>query len=432
MRGRTNIPPRKQPVINGIVQSFTVASGNTIEKGDFVKYHLSDVTRAFDERNITDVNVYNYDVANNKYIVVGYDGTNYVFVIYLVQTSSSGVSVLDSVVTTDVGTSTKEGYPPFIEGGNVYFLSSVSSGDVESSDAICVLKHYLVTNDEFVEQNDISFSISKTYLTGLSSARYVYPIGAVVKNNVLFVFINSTGYLSGNGTRYPLYVLQYSISQGVVAYQNSIRLTSWLQALLTVSPTRCFCYGDRIVIGCRVDAFAFSFDSTTGLYVFDGTYCGASSNTQNIQKVVCDGRYLFVYGNSISSKVYDLNQSGFVALHTISQSGTFYALGYVDVGKFIARIGNDYVVYVVGATLTSFSKTLNLIPISFIPYDGETSYYLKSGVVYGRIVIDFDNEGIEIGIFDGSVEEYDGSGAIGFAKTGGIGGSTIQVYTPSV
>ena len=44
MRGRTNVPVRPNAIINGSLKTYTVADGQNIEKGDFVRVYTEPIS----------------------------------------------------------------------------------------------------------------------------------------------------------------------------------------------------------------------------------------------------------------------------------------------------------------------------------------------------------------------------------------------------
>ena len=89
MRGRTNVMQRKDPTINGLVRNFTVATGNTITKGDFVSYKLQAGKKTVTDYG-TGISQKVYDKANGLYVALyqKYDNGIYTYYVCLVDIST--------------------------------------------------------------------------------------------------------------------------------------------------------------------------------------------------------------------------------------------------------------------------------------------------------------------------------------------------------
>ena len=98
MIGRTNVPQRKSPTINGDIANFTVANGNTISVGDFVSYKLMEEIKTFNNNTYNKDFVLPYDEENDKYVVCLKGGTgNTEKLIQLVQVVNGDVEILDTI-----------------------------------------------------------------------------------------------------------------------------------------------------------------------------------------------------------------------------------------------------------------------------------------------------------------------------------------------
>ena len=53
MRGRTNITPRKEPIVNGQLISATVEANDSISVGDFVEYRVDYAETVTSDYNIS-------------------------------------------------------------------------------------------------------------------------------------------------------------------------------------------------------------------------------------------------------------------------------------------------------------------------------------------------------------------------------------------
>lgn len=446
MRGRTNIPPRKNPVINGELQSFVVANGHTITKGDFVSFQVQNMiesTPLLENVNFTKI---------TKRYVPGYfiqEGfLNNKSYYYLVKCENGNITIIDSINNITTGSS-----------------EYVNSFDIYDN------KVYILTSDKKVRIYSVSISgftfieeIPITY-SGYSS----YMMSVCVLDSTHLVIMN---YYTGQ---------QPSYSYGFVMYldeENSsiTRLYTFLTESGTGYHTLKRINGNTIAIAPKLNTnggnkytivkFSNDFSSSTKiernlpsvlLYDFDFSddglcFCGysidenvpSSSNSRNV--------YVMKYVES-DDNIELLNVS-------LTSYFTYYATGGV-----INFIGDEILVtqfYVTSPPTTQQtvfcveSAYIGLTSLGLEVVDNATSemistayslvnqfYDVSSSRVNVAMLLSLSNQKyfmrqmveddeITIGVITSFVEEYSGNSRkpIGFANTSGNAGEIVQVFVP--
>lgn len=427
MRGKTNIPPRLKPVINGDVENFVVASGNTIAKGDFVSYVLNNQYTSFDSRNMTLQYKYEYDEVNHKFLLA-FTVTNASPVIMLVQVTNGELVVLDSVEAENVvyfGGAC-------IDGSYIYVCQAPSS--ISSGAANVVVKKYEIVNDEIVYLQDYTNTIT---ISGSSVSGVVRGI-AVKGSKVYFgVKYKSSSYASVR--------LFYGEFGEEIPYNKYVDLASVGNNYADISHLVSYVDGNYIVI---IGTLHYTNYLSSFVVAIDTTLQTVTTN--DLIKVNLNERLTGC--DKYGSKIFCATNSGISIIEFANGAFTIlYNEQYTNYkGSIIGRVSQDeFVVYftnasktrtfTIGETIQTVDNSLNSIvmevdsSLHYILSDFTTNVLLECSSANG-VVKYFGNvdetNGFVIGEPTNYVQSYNGSFTVGFAKTGGTAGDTIQVYVP--
>lgn len=454
MRGRTNIPNRKDPIINGDVENFVVAANNTITKGDFVSVVRNGDYRVLNELQYTVLYKKLYDVVNKKMVVVAKSSGGVFYAFLMKQNSSGSVEIIDSI-SLDTQNAVKCFFDFNVSTNSLYYKLNVSTNHSDYRN----IHKYSIVNDEFVVQPNLVIPLTGNPLTG-------FAVFGVEEN---FAYTHSSSY-----SYFAVYSVVNNQYQKVV---NDITIPKTAQYVMS---------GDNcvIVIGEANNSgsiiykfYNFSLTGSTGTISqttlnFSNTINSAETNDMQI---VGNTLYLLinVRSNASSSSIYwyrpivgifdlsgnpmtvkfynnfttvtpswchwwiDYGDANNVIIHSVSNYGTA-TYGYGVTGMIVlTKNEQDLFSFIVGE-FQNISLTQNGM-IGFMD-NGEiksvvftSDYSTTSGAVPSRGVIEYsfsvgENE-ILFGQPTNFVKAYDGS-SIGFAKTDGVAGDTVQIYVP--
>lgn len=465
MIGRTNVPQRKSPTINGDIANFTVANGNTISVGDFVSYKLVEEIKTFNNNTYTKDFVLPYDEENDKYVVCLNVGTgNTEKLIQLVQVVNGDVEILDTISVI-----VSSGYEISFDvyNGSMWYVKSAT---ISSNTLTFTVGNINIQNDEFVDGVDLTGSCSTASVVSNISA----PTTAFVRNGRIFF----SGYVtSGTGSsrkvaRYCYWVKQ---SGGVYSVEGSCQTSNITSAISNLYHEFCsmqqndiitvdksggvYCYVSLIVYDSVNDTYSFG----NSVYVQTGTYSQSFAQYVNIaynkqylgltlgygnSSFVCDLK-VYTVSNGVLTKIVDTSVSGVYSANSYPKvfclkGNSFVCVSGVEgasyIGKYCKVLCCDIDEYGVSTVATKYvENTANeeneiCANVSFVIPVSKTSFLTygnKGGATkYFKSLIDYDNNSVSFGEFGNVVESYSGNFNVGFAKTSGVGGDTIQVYIP--
>lgn len=456
MRGRTNIPNRKDPIINGDVENFVVAQNNVITKGDFVS-----VVRESGYRTLSNVKysvIYKrlYDVVNKKSVLVIKSDSGFYYAVVM-QCTSGGVQIITQTpIDNVINTSVRFDFNTY--NNTLYYTNNVGT----SHQSYGVIYSYAIVNNEFVAQNAISLPNKPTdgiyalavfgnnqdiaiihgtsfYFRVYSKVNDVYTYASLDVASITNPNSNNAVY-AASGDNCAI-VLGYSNQSGargdhVVKFYNYSSTNATIEKL-EVNTTR-----DAIYYSCD-----FEIVGDTFFYVGNVRYNASSSSAYWYKPFVA---IFDISGNTLSAKFLE-------EFTTVTPSWSFWWIDYGDDNEFLIQSFSRYgtASYGVGMSgyivLTEdnqgvFSFVVSQYQDLIVPQAGMISFTnndeikaiafatdtsSSSGVVgiveYSLTVV--DNE-IVIGQPTNFVKAYDGKGSIGFAKTDGVAGDTIQIYVP--
>lgn len=446
MRGKTNIPPRLRPVINGDVQNFVVASGNTIAKGDFVSYVLASNSKNFDARQLTLDYKREYDEINHKFVVVFKVNGVTSPVIMLLQVIQGEIVVLDSK-SVEI---TKEYVGASTDGMNIYVCDCtyVVVGAVQQT---VIVKKYQIVNDEIVFVEDFSQQLPiqsvsssgtlRTYICGISvvgSKVYLaynrYTKVSSTINSVMQVIYTTLGgtFPTAGGSGSTGYIALYNTNSAL-----DLKYYSWV-------------VGNKIIMLAYVmSSSQICFNAILGIYdVTQEAFLDKKTNlfqstSMSIGLVDYFGSKLFLIAGS-KICFYDLSGSSIVDLYSQGDVRVAYFCGQVGQNKFVVIYYNGTTTlareFVFGEEITAIDNDVTgSIVGSIVPSETIFSNYTNHSILNSinnpvGTTEYFATDDAELGFVIGQptnyVKEYDGGYTVGFAKTGGNAGSVIQVYIP--
>ena len=431
MRGSTNITQRSGTVpVNGDIKEYVVADGNEIKVGDFVKYGtISSEVVLHDNSS----KIYRNDkISDNNYLILQ---NNSLYLIELIDYNVNVLSVYNDYVIINYTILDDNSIvcciesSPYVirikvENGNFVFLNSAVDSPVITTSLCCFYwEGYFF--------NVISYSSSSTKIRlhyykvtegyGIeyvsyyeySSASWGVPPYSMSFDNGKLLFFGTGGSSSSSSSWAREFVyLSLSIVSGSLVVEEKVSLNLGVSSISIISGGCvffdkyyvCLAYLNgrstnwliiNLLSGTKQTKTLSSFGISGG-----GGYNGMLSN-------VFEGKYIVLY-MSDSISIFEFSESdGSIYLSSNILTGLPIDLsGLSSMGNYGCIICYDNIANVL--ICKSNSGTLSYI------YD----ISLNRDIISGRI----DKNVVESYIT--------GDIAIGFAKTGGTSGETIQVYVP--
>lgn len=442
MRGRTNVTQRSGAAqVNGDVKECVIEAGNTISIGDFVsyvpakdEYYISDDGSLLSNMTPVKVGSYFLYLSNNK-----------LYAFSLV----NGIMVLskkyDAYVLTEMA----------IYNNYIFCIARNESSSTNYTYSIIKLKF---ENGNFEKVNDIN-------LTG----RYVWGISVNLNYNYV-IAIGFENRKRGTTSYYDPY-----FHAEVFKIEDMLKIDGFSE--VSLNSEYVFALGNVVCKGDKIYAFCSGNDQYTPYQttyavevVIDIDFVGKTIDVSFVKNIkgfksgydnnsiipvgIFENKICYIYRYShteLRYLVFDINTLSFSSDKTlVNKSSGYLFKGSNYDGFFIL----NYYSYD-----TSNSSTKNTFAsVKFNPDTSELVFIGSLGNVFGEVqasgLIIYDNYTIyEIGSINSSdtkerkliisqdgteiqnavdkdkVKSYSGS-SIGFAKTGGSAGQTIEVYVP--
>ena len=459
MRGRTNIPNRKDPIINGDVENFVVAENNTIARGDFVS-----VVRNGTYRVLTDVNLivmYKklYDVVNKKAIIVART-ENDIYYGLIIKYTSGGSEIINQVPLDNIF-STYAKFDFNIYNNILYFVNNVGTGHQSYGNVYS----YAIVNDELVAQDVITLpNKPNDGIIGLAVFGTNQDIAIIHGTTALFrvysknsnneyvyklydtdsvTNLTSNGfYFAGSGDNCVIIVGNSNQSGAdghhIVKFYNYSSSDATISKLEIVPSGMSFSDGyEAQIIG---DVFYFVIDCK---YSASGGSSYWFRPKVGIVDISLDNLMVKYFNefSTINPSWYgwriDYGDENTVIVHDISRYGTAtYGYGVTGViilteseqGVYNAVVGEFKEINTPQDGGVAFMDGGELKIVAFTTSSSGSVSISAVGVVeYSFSVV---GDEIVFGEPTNFVKSYDGKGYIGFAKTGGGAGDTVQIYVP--
>lgn len=452
MRGRTNVPQRKAPTINGTVQNMTVASGKSVLTGDFVQYKMQEQDSRVSSDDITLLVRNNFKISNDIFtqqeinvvnlvdVSDAYSVINYVNGVFHWKLSDGKILVLEDVYLK-LYSITNNAFN-LIQELNV---GSENIGGVNTKySTVCQLsngKIILCTcgYNSGYRMYYKSCDYVNGVLSNLSSSSYISnsnfeqkAIGVIVGEN------NSFGlYIQIDTTYTPFYkVVRCVFENNAVAYKEYLYLTTNVQnrrrGLITLlNKNYVLMLGNN-----STNAYEFYVGKVTSSgfeQIYDinvKSYVGASAeNIAWSASMISDSEILVTY--TIGGKTGSVTCYFFVV--TIDEVGSQITTSNV-VAKTITytQLSGSYIAYDLLGVGTGFKN--NNGKVFYLWYCHQQYNPLAQSQYSGKYITKFtfyDNV-LAIGEETSYVEKWNGGRALGFAKTGGSNGDTVEIYVPQL
>lgn len=460
MRGKSNVPIRKAPVINGVLENMTVASGNTIKKGDFVQYEMQE-----SDKNISStlgVMYYHrqYNLGNGRFLCG--EKSNLVKLISV----KEGYSELSSAVGT---------FFCLLNDGNVAVLNSdkitiydISGGKFQKLSDFTVEKHSTarasdgslqtpyaglcqVSSGEIIYVRYASYTSSSTtwefnaydYSDGEIENKLASTTENLTSNNYIQDFVVfDDGYFyavfvrTGNNSGETLRV-QYSDAS--FAFENTGKNISqrfYNNSLYSTTSCGANCFANNILDSMTL--YYLEKDNITSIMNFVG---GDGDGYSGTLTKYCSS---FVFLNE--SKILVCVAYGQPSGSPKRTLGCFYLIDFDLETKTGVRsnVVQLEITYTLNITNTALSNTIFGLGTGMI--DDGNIYYVwdargvnssqqsYSSDYSGKYLLKlfYNNGKLYGGSPSGYVEKFDGGNAIGFANSGGSGGDVIGVWKPQI
>lgn len=460
MRGRTNVTQRSGTVpVNGQVKQYEVATGNTIAAGDFVTAITESV-----ETNIASLNsvssstsdysgqVYQREIGeiSGKKVFYFYAHNNRYFSIFLFVIKDVNGDVISVLNYNPVRIDNYIG--PACVIGNYIILSDYYDSLSSNNKGLKVLK---LSDDlqtyEIVQnfKDDYTLGLFGVFKISDSKIITIYYTNSTFKGFALYSFNNGQLTLLQYSANSSIPGAGYDDCYGILSDDgNSIYVTF-------VYSSKLYCATAKI----NENSIESSNVSNTGIDVTSLTLTKICKLSENIY--FCLGNYdsLNVIMFSISdngnfglknvSSLTDLNESNLSAKYSVLTSngdGSYFVLYIVSNGSSLRAckisFSNDSVnIDIKYGSLNSNSykyynsylvdKCGDKYFIRYVQKYGNGSSGTKNSSVYFITEMKATTTGETIDLGGGlKVSSYNGK-SIGFAKTGGTAGQTIQVYVPN-
>lgn len=427
MRGRTNIPPRKAPRVNGDLRNFVVSNGNTIVKGDFVSYVLNNNYVQFDTRNLVLKFKQEYDETNHKFVLVFSIPNSTDTLVVLAQVINGDLITLDSSsseITNSFGGAC-------VENGYLYLCDAPSSAITTLSVPIYI-KKYDISNNEL--------DLSQTYTQSFS-------LNSGIQGTVLDLSVSGTTFYISLKKRYTgsqsttLCVI-YGELGGSITDNNKI--FNDLASNVASAP----CFVDSYTVGSYilfVSSLSYSNSKKVTIYAMDtSTKNFTLQQSYSGEIAFCSDRFgsRFCLVETNKLKFFSFESGTYTLLYNESKTFTSSAIvGRIGQNKYVVMITDSpYTTseFIFGETIEKIDNTLNTVVANIVNslhcvLSDYTTHVLvdcsqSNGVVkyYGGE----SNQGFVLGQPTNFVQSYTGGYVVGFANTGGTAGQTIQVYVP--
>lgn len=458
MRGRTNVTQRSGTVpVNGQVKQYEVATGNTIAAGDFVTTITESV-----ETNIASLNStssYTGDYSNKLHQrEIGEINGKKVFYFYSYEYRSFS-NFLFIIKDTN---------------GDVFSVLNYTPARIDDNGPACVIGNYIILSDYYDSiSNNKGLKVLK-----LSDDLQTYDIVQDFKNDytlglfgifkisdskfVTICYTNDTlkGFALYSFNNGQITLLQYSANSNIPGYGNyncyGIASDDGNSIYITFIKSNNLCCATVKINGDNIESSNVVNTSTN---VEDLTL-------SKICKLPDNNYFCLGYYNSLNVIMFSVSDSGNFGLKSVSSltdlnesnsiakpfdlasngDGSYFVIYYVSRTYFlrackISLLNNSVNIDVKYGSLNSnyhkyysgllVDKSGDKYFIRYVQKYGNGSGETIDSSVYFITEMKATTTGETIDLGGGlKVSSYNGK-SIGFAKTGGTAGQTIQVYVPN-
>lgn len=470
MRGRTNIPPRPNVIINGDLNDFVVANNSSIDIGDFVEIER---TKGYQAIGDTVLNfAVHADISDTLKIIVytNTTSTTYDFKVSLIDVSTGTAKILDTYDFVRTNARNKGGTDYAIRSTSVLVLddgtivcgtSAVYSGDPLVV-RLSVVDSKLVEVGRFTSVGSIP-GVNNGGLIKLSNSRF-----ALVHSKRMSIFsYTSTAITFIKELQAPTYNSYCSAFGGATSDGRVILVTyngddetyqqHYYFELLKIDTSNNISllgYVDTNWNKSLTDSYSYAIQyamplANDGVIVFSRKYIGSGSTpkTCTLMSILFDASNIYMgttttFGNifrdvypSVTSlteeycRMYRIANNTFV---TAVQTGATYMYGIVNVDSTGFSLLTNALTFICQANVLTYPVTDMVVLFSddYLYLIGRG--YVNSNASLNQLKLKYtpSDSYIEIGEDTVYVRKYTGGKAIGFAKTGGNAGQIVKIYTP--
>lgn len=473
MRGRTNVPPRPEAIVNGKLNDFVVANNSSIDVGDFVEIER---TKGYQAIGDTVLNFAVHADISDTLKVVSYTNTTsttYDFRVSLIDISTGTARILDTYVFTRPNAR--------INGGTDYAIRSTSVIVLDDSSIVCgtsrfysgdpmvvrlkVVDNKFVVSEEFVAKNSIR-GVDNGSLVKLSEKRFALVCGLRI---VVFTYTSSSITYVKDITASAYTFNKYASAFAGATSDGRIILMTYngddaeyqqsyffeLLKLDTSNNLSLLGYVDTDWSKNLTDSYSYTIQyamplANDGVIVFSRKYIGSGSASKiyTLMSILFDASNISIgmtttFGSifrevypSITSlteeycKMYRIANNTFV---TAVRTGNTCMYGVVNVDSTGFSLLTNALTFVHQTNVLTYPVTdmIALFSDDYLYLIGRG--YVNSNASLNQLKLKYtpsDNY-IEIGEDTVYVRKYTGGKAIGFAKTGGNAGQVVKIYTPA-
>lgn len=418
MRGRTNVMQRKEPTINGLVKNFIVASGNTIAKGDFVSYSLQTDIK-YGDKAISSASFFKKQKCGEYFLAMYKSSNDYQLCLIDMRI---GFEIKDSLTFTSMFSfEVDSNNRVYVGNGTTLSVYDVSEGSFDLIDDVTVTRTIVgitKTTDNadniilLTEDFNSSTHIANIYLhtvTIVSDEIVLTQEELVLSNlpvynddsNILYIAYMSDGYFV-IVWQYPYASNQAGYVFAEVCQYSSGTFTHNRQSLVTLSANN-YTMGS---VWINSGILHFTVRTTHYIYYLSQGVLTAS-NVSDKNLIPCDNGY-FIYSYTLSSGTY----TEYCKLYYWNKSTKTFTSGNAL----------QFSTTTVPKTYDYFLRKVNqILQHTDLTDDSQNRIFSFDET------LDLTN-----GYFDNVVEEYNGNYTVGFAKTGGSAGDTVQIYVPQL
>lgn len=442
MRGRTNVTQRSGTVpVNGQIKEAVVESGNVISVGDFVSYVPS--TEMYDISDDNNIHSNSVPEKVGNYFIYLSNGSIYSFSLV------NGVMVLSSKYNSYIITKIA------IYNNFIFCIAKISTGSSSSSYKYRVFK-LKFENGSFEKINEVSLTGEYVWDIAINSG-YVVVFGfeykttsSQYKTYVHFkVFnVNDMSIIEGFEVVEVSSLFVYE-TINVICKENKICILNYGNASYTPSTS----ISEILEVIIEVD---FALKSININSIVPDVNFPMNGGRKVIPVGIFGNKICYIYNNgsdmngSLYYLVFDLEGLTYSKKFLVSantQSYRFKGSNYDDlfILNYFIYNSNDNIflavkfnsdtgelVFTSSNYVADYSVMLGtIIYDNFIIYD-IGSYVKGSTTSIKERILTISSDGTEINqsVNKNKVKSYSGS-AMGFAKTGGNAGDTIQIYVPN-
>lgn len=472
MRGRTNIPPRTNVIINGDLNDFVVANNSSIDIGDFVEIER---TKGYQAIGDTVLNFAVHVDVSDTLKVVSYTNTTsttYDFKISLIDVSTGTARFLDTYDFVRSNARTNGGVDYAIRSTSVIVLDDGSivcgTSRFYSGDPLVVrlkiVDNKLVVSEKLTATNSIK-GVDNGSLVKLSGNRFALVCGLRI---VVFTYTSTSMTYAKDITASAYTFNKYASAFAGATSDGRIILMTYngddaeyqqsyffeLLKLDTSNNLSLLGYVDTDWNKSLTDSYSYAIQyamplANDGVIVFSRKYIGSgsASKTHSLMSILFDASNIYMgttttFGNifrdvypSVTSlteeycRMYRIANNTFV---TAVQTGATYMYGIVNVDSTGFSLLTNALTFIRQANVLTYPVTDMVVLFSddYLYLIGRG--YVNSNASLNQLKLKYtpsDNY-IEVGEDTVYVRKYTGGKAIGFAKTGGNAGQIVKIYTP--